>query len=255
MSPEEVSRQIVELQLLRSELRRWRVGITLTVAVIVVGGVWSIYDAGNSLAREGPEQEELVAEFTKGLNSEVVPLVERVARKTFYETKIGVEKELAKLDQRTPELALALEKEIMALVRNVPHRGEKVLQASFGAMLKKREADIRKSYPDVTEQKVSTLVATLVEVTEEQVEHMIDHLFAPHLEAIYSVLDNMARIQQTETLRPDEELASWDMALLVFDLVRDEFGELYVAEIPPEAPAKLKHKTTKPANSAKPSKP
>ena len=252
MSSEETSRQIAELLSLRAQLRRWRLGITLAVTVIVVGGIWSIYDAGNSLAREGPEQEELVAEFTKGLNSEVVPLVEKVALQTFHATRIGVEKELAKLDQRTPELALALRKEIEALVRNVPHRGEKVLQASFGAMLKKREAAIRKSYPDVTEQRVASLVVTLVDVTEEQVDHMINHLFTPHLESINSVLDNMAHIQKTETLRPDEELASWDMALLVFDLIRDEFGELHVSEITPEDPAKLKRKHAKPTKPSKP---
>lgn len=246
MTPEEVSTQIRELEALRSQLRLWRTAIPLITIGVVTYGVFTIYHSAASLVTEGPPREEFVAAFTDGLNTEVRPTIEKVAQQTFSETREAVNKELARLNDRTPEMAGALKKEVESLLHNLPRRGEKVLQASFGTMLKKREADIRKQYPDVTEQKVATLVLQLTDLTQQRLDHVTHHLFAPHLESLSSVMDDVAHIQRTEPATPREDLASWDMALLVFDLIRDEFADLHVSETAPTIPAKLQNKV-KPA--------
>lgn len=250
MTPEEVSNQIRELESVRSQLRLWRTAIPLVAVSVISYGVFTIYDSAASLVTEGPPREEFVAALTDGLNKEVRPVVEKIAQQTFSETRDAVNKELARLNDRTPEMAGALKKEVETLMHNIPRRGEMVLQASFGTMLKKREADIRKQYPDVTEQKVATLMLALTELTHERLDHVTHHLFSPHLESLSGIMADISHIQRTETINPKDDLASWDMALLVFDLIRDEFADLHVDEADPAVPDKLKNKT-KPAKSTK----
>ena len=255
MTPEEVSNQIIELESLRAKLRLWRIAIPLATVAIVCYGVFSIYRAGEDLVADGPPREEFVASLTDGLKREVQPAVERIAQQTFSETKRSVEKELARLEDRTPEMAGALKKEVETLIHNIPRRGEKVLQASFGAMLKKREADIRKMYPDVTEQRVATLVLGLTDLTQQRVDHVTQQLFSPHLESLSLIMDDVAHIRRTEVVNAKEDLASWDMALVVFDLIRDEFAELQVTEAASAssaAPAKLPKKVKPVAKPAQP---
>lgn len=251
MSPEEVSTQIRELESLRAQLRLWRTAVPLVTVGVVVFGVFTLYRSAEQLVSEGPPREEFVAAFTDGLKREVQPTVEKVAQQTFSETKRAVEKEMVRLNERTPEMAGALKKEIETLIQNVPRRGEKVLQASFGTMLKKREADIRKTYPEVTEQKVASLVLGLTDLTQQRLDHVTHQLFSPHLASLSNILDDVAHIQRTENPAAREDLASWDMALLVFDLIRDEFGELHVVETDPVPPAKLQPKV-KPAKPVQP---
>lgn len=242
MTPEEVSTQVRELESLRSQLRLWRTAIPLITVGVISYGVFTIYRSAESLVAEGPPREEFVAAFTDGLNKEVRPVVEKIAQQTFSETREAVNKELARLNDRTPEMAGALKKEVEALIHNIPRRGEKVLQASFGTMLKKREADIRKQYPDVTEQKVATLVLQLTDLAHQRLDHVTHQLFSPHLESLSGIMDDVSIIQRTEMVSSREDLASGDMALLVFDLIRDEFADLHVHEADPAIPAKLQNK-------------
>lgn len=248
MTPEEVSNQVRELESLRAQLRLWRTLVPLITLSMIALGVYTIYRAGDNLVADGPPREEFVAAFTDGLNREVRPTVEKVAQQTFSETKRAVEKELSRLNDRTPELAGALKKEIETLIHNIPRRSEKALQASFGAMLQKREAEIRKLYPEVTEKRVATLVLGLTDLSQQRLEHVTQQLFSPHLESLSLIMDDVAYIQKTEKASAGEDLASWDMALIVFDLIRDEFADLHVTEVTPVAPAKpaKKAKSTQP---------
>lgn len=242
MPPEEVSAQVRELEALRSQLRLWRVAVPLITIGVVLHGVFTLYRAAAGLVVEGPPREEFVASLTDELNKEVRPVVERVAQQTFTETREAVNKELVRLNDRTPEMAAALKKEIESLIHNIPQRGEKVLQGSFGAMLKKREADIRKQYPDVTEARVATLVLELTDLTQKRLDHVTHQLFEPHLAALSNIMDDVTHIQRTEPAAVRGDIASWDMALLVFDLIRDEFEDLHVKEADPALPGKFQQK-------------
>ena len=246
MSPEETSNQIRELETLRAQLRLWRIAVPLVTVAIVVTGVYSLYSSAVNLVSEGPTRDQFMAAFTDGLKKDVQPTVEKVAQQTFAETRRSVEKEITRLNDQTPEMAVALKKEVEKLVNNIPVRGEKILQASFGTMFKKREADIRKQYPDVTEARVAGLVARLIDLSEKQIDHATHHLFEPHLVSLSNIMDDITAIKKAEGTAAKEDLASWDMALLVFDLIRDEFGELYVREEATGPLGKLPKKTNTP---------
>ena len=243
MSPEETSNQIRELESLRAQLRLWRIAIPLITVTIVVTGVYSLYSSAANLVSEGPQRDQFIAAFTDGLKKEVQPTVEKVAQQTFTQTKRAVEKEIDRLNSQTPEMAAALKKEIETLRNNIPKRGEKVLQASFGAMLKKREADIRKQYPDVTEARVAALVMGLTSLPQKQLDHVTHHMFEPHLACLSNIMDDVNAIKKAEGPAGKEDFASWDMALLVFDLIRDEFADLHVKEEATGPVGKLPKKT------------
>ena len=198
MTTEEVASQIKELDSLRSQLRLWRTVIPLATIAIVSYGVFALYRSAENLVVEGPPREEFIAAFTDGLKREVQPTVEKVAQQTFSETKRAVEKELSRLNDRTPEMAGALKKEVETLIHNIPRRGEKVLQASFGTMLRKREADIRKTYPDVTEQKVASLVLGLTDMAHQRLDHLthqflLDDSQAVHRHGVHLVPEMLTR--------------------------------------------------------------
>ena len=108
------------------------------------------------------------------------------------------------------------------------------------------EEGIRKQYPDVTEARVAGLVARLIDLSEKQIDHATHHLFEPHLVSLSNIMDDITAIKKAEGTAAKEDLASWDMALLVFDLIRDEFGELYVREEATGPLGKLPKKTNTP---------
>lgn len=231
MSPEETQRQIADLRDLRAQLTRWSVGIPVVAILIVLTGLWLITDAARGLVNEGPRREEFVTALTGGLKQDVVPMVESIARRTYTDTRAGLEREFERLNSRAPEISQALGSEVEKLLNNLPKRGESALKATFGEMIKKREADIRKMFPDATEQNVSTFVSNLMGEAEEQAHNLTAKLFGPQLIELDGILANIDRIRASEKLGPTEDLATWDTALLVVDLLRDEFKELHVQEV------------------------
>ncbi len=231
MSPEETQRQIADLRDLRGQLTRWSVGIPVVAILIVLSGLWLITDAARGLVTEGPRREEFVTALTGGLKQDVAPVVESIARRTYTDTRAGLEREFDRLNSRAPEISQTLGAEVEKLLNNLPKRGESALKATFGEMIKKRESDIRKMFPDATEQNVTTFISNLTAEAEEQAHGLTAKLFGPQLIELDGILSNIDRIRASEKLGPTEDLATWDTALLVIDLLRDEFKELHVHEV------------------------
>lgn len=244
MNPDETRQQIETLAALRAQTKYWRLGVTLGILILVLGGVAIIINACYGLAKEGPKQEQFIGELTTGLKRDVAPSVERIAKQTVNELKPAIEKELQKLNDRSPELVEKFNKEALLLQNNLPKRGEKVLNNTFGTMLKKREAKVREMFPDVTEQKVSTLLVNLTDATESQMHSLSDRLFGSHLKAMNGIFANLETIQKTETLNVADDVPTWEMAILVFDILRDELKDLE-----PESLAQME-KSSQPARSA-----
>lgn len=243
MNPDEIKKQIEELESLRSQTGRWRIGSVLAILVIMVVCVAKMIGAVTDLAREGPKQKEFMAEMERGLKSDVVPTLEKIAAQTVNEIKPAIDLELKRLNDRVPDVAAALHKELEALSTNLPKRGEKILEASFGAVIKKREDKIRKLYPGITEDKIATLVTTLTAEANDQIDHIVTGLFAPHILALTHVTENVAHIQKTEKVDGTAEFPTWEMASLVFDLLHEEFKGL---DTTPEAASKRELKKKEP---------
>ena len=225
MNSDEVRRQTEELEALRSQTNRWRLGTALTIIIIAFVAVGSIIKGIMGLVQEGPNQKIFMDEVQTHLKKEVLPSLEVIAGQTVKEIKPRIESELKKMNERSPELAEALRKQLEMLSGNLPLRGEKVLNASFGSMLKKREVDMRKLYPGVTEEQVSSLVSNLAAAGQEQIAAITQSLFSPHLKALNVIVANLDVIKQSETIDPADASPTWDTALLVFDILRDDFKE------------------------------
>lgn len=230
MNSDEVKKQTEELESLRSQTNRWRIGTALAIILIAFVAVGTIVHGVLGLVQKGPNQEAFMGDVQSHLKKEVLPSLEVIAGQTVKEIKPRIETELKKMNERSPELAEALHKELLTLSGNLPIRGEKVLNATFGAMLKKREADIRKTYPGVTEEQVAALVANLVNAGHEQIAAVTESLFNPHLKALNVIVANIDIIKQSETIDPADEGPTWDTALLIFDILRDDFKEFDAAD-------------------------
>jgi hypothetical protein len=225
MTHEETQGQVAEIRSLTAQVRGWRIAVAVLSIVVLLGGALRVTQAVRGLTTAGPGQEEFVAELGTGLKRDVVPLVGRVASQTFNELKPAVDAELRKLDRRSPELLAALEKEIILLTTNLTKRTEKVLDRTFGQVLSRREQKIRQLFPEVTQQNVADLVANLATQGEKQMDDVVTRLFGGHLESLHDITRNLERIHQQEAGSLDEEVATWEMASLLYDVLLGELKE------------------------------
>lgn len=230
-TPEEVERQIQELTELRKRARNWQFGIIITVTAIFIFGIGFIISSVVSLAKTGPKQKEFIAELQAGLKRQVVPELKLIAQRSMNDVKHDVEIELKKVNSRSPELIKALNKEVVVLQKKLPERGEKVLEATLGKELKSREGKIHTMFPDATEEQVSTMVVQLMNESHASMDHLSHTLFRPHIESLSSITHNIDVIKKTEKLDPKTDVATWETALLVVDVLRDDIKTL--AEPPP----------------------
>jgi hypothetical protein len=254
MSPETTSKKIAELHALRAQVSRWRLGIPIAVIAIITGCILMIYSSIESLARPGDTREQFVKGVATGMNERIVPIVKRAAYQTFHDTKREVQAEFQKLSDRTPEFAGALRENVEALVENVPDRTEAELSEILATTLAKQDSAIEELFPDANEERIADLVSKLTELGKSQAEYVSDKLFEPHLITINNIIEDLNVIRKTESIRSGDSLASWEMALLVFDVLRTEFDQVHPAPNEPNQTAKPKPEPApiEPASAADP---
>ncbi|HVF10011.1 MAG TPA: hypothetical protein VNA16_04365 [Abditibacteriaceae bacterium] len=225
MNSEQVQLQIKELESLRSQMRMWRMAVMLVILAMILITVGTLVSSVRGLAEPGPRQEQFVTELSTGLQEGTMPEIQRIASQTL--NSINMQEEFAKLNSRTPELAEATMQEFQTLSENLPESGERVLNATFGEMINSREEGIREMYPDVTEDKVHTLVTNLSEEAQVRTAQITQRLFDPHLKSMNAIVEETLKIADTEAVNP-REVPTWQMALLIFDIAREEFKGLEV---------------------------
>ncbi len=214
--------QIEEIALLRAQTRNWRLGMVVGILAIVVTCVLLIVNSVSALAKPGPTQDILLKELKSGVEDQVIPPVKQIAQRTMTDLQKELKKEVDKATERAPEIMEAFNKELEALKVNVPQRGSNVLAKTFGSEFKRREAKLQKMFPGVTEDKVSTLVDNIVKESEASVDHLSQVLFGQHIKALNDIFTHIETIQKTEKVDPKEEATSWEIALTVFDVLREE---------------------------------
>lgn len=241
-TPEEVQKQIQELSELRASAKRWQIGTTLLIVVILCLGVGSMLKSVYDLTQSGPVQDQFMTELKSGLNKQVVPEIKTITERTLNDVKRDVEKELAKVNKRAPEVMQAFNKEVQTLQAHLPQRGEKILEATLGKELKSREAKIKTMFPNVKEEQVATLVNNLVNESHASMENLSATLFGPHIKALSGITANLDTIKRTEKLSPDEDIATWETALGVLDILRDDLKVDDAKAAAKTAPAKKEAK-------------
>lgn len=178
MTSEEVKAKIREHESLQKQIKFWRWGTSAAVVAITVSCVGSLVNQVHDLFQPGPTQTAFANSLTEGLKRDVVPSVTDMAKQALTDSKPEVQSAFTKLNTRVPELTSTSLKQFDILQKELPERGDKALQASFGAMVKRQEPKIRATYPDVTEDKVQALVTNMTQEGENQIVSANDTLFS-----------------------------------------------------------------------------
>jgi vacuolar-type H+-ATPase subunit H len=246
-SPQEIQSQISELNALRGQAKTWRIGMILGLLVIVIGCVLLIINAVLGLAKPGPAQDAFMSELKTGMDSQVLTPVKQIAQKTMSDLRKDLEVELKKAGDRAPEIMEALNNELAELQQNIPDRGQRVLQATFGREFELRQKKIEKMFPGVNEEKIAEMVENIISESEASMEHLSHVLFGQHTRSLNGIVDHIDTIKKTEQVDPQEQMATWETALLVFDVLREEL-RVFEQDSPakPAAPADAKAKEAKP---------
>jgi hypothetical protein len=234
-STQDISQKIQELQSTQSQVRFWRTLTVIAVILIVVTCVGLMSGSVTRLTSPGETQEEFIRELMAGVNQDVVPEVQRIARVAAADVAPLVQAELNQLNLRAPDFAEALRKELYSLSINVTSRGEKVLDETVGNIVKKRQNWIEQEFEGVTPEKAQTMAENLVTIAHDRIEHLSDTFFADHIVALNQITENLHQIQQAELANVRHEVPNWEMALLFFDIVRDELRGIETLNVPTHA--------------------
>ena len=221
-SSQDIPKKIQELQSAQSQIRFWRTLSIVAIILIVVTCVGLISTAVGQLASTGPRQQEFLDELVEGVNQDVVPQLQQIASSAAADVAPLVQAELESLNARAPEFADTLRTELYNLSVNVSGESEKILRDNLQNMIERRRIWMERNFQDVTSEKVETMAQNLTDVAGDRVNHFVDEAFAGHIVALNRITENLQHIQKSEMENVRHDVPTWEMALLFFDVVRDE---------------------------------
>ena len=225
MSSEEVQNKIQELESLKKVTGFWKLGGTCAILLIALICVYLIYRGVKTLAEEGPAQKEFVAELKEGFDSQIKPQLETKGKEAKDKAIKILQAEADKLKERIPEFTEKAQAELMVLVEELQSEGNKVFEATFGKVMKQREAKIRRMYPDVTDASISNALNNLQTALDAELSELTESLFMNHLVAMDGILQQLEKIQIGDEVDMLYKDVPWEVATLVFDIVREEFDD------------------------------
>jgi hypothetical protein len=230
MSTEDINKQILELESLRHQTRRFSLGITLVLAVVVLVGVGAIISSFYDLTVSGAKQDLFLKQLGGRLQVQVLPMVQKLVDPSIKRLKPAVETELQRLDARAPEIVNVAIRELNTLGTNLPVRAGFILEDTVGKELQKRDARLRKLFPEATDEQVAILLNNIHLEAQDQLLKTGETLFNPHLNSIQNILADLDKIEKTEAVNTKQEISPWQMAYLFMDVFTQEFKDLSVTE-------------------------
>ncbi|RYG26942.1 hypothetical protein EON82_01385 [bacterium] len=225
MEPTTTQARIQELERVRKEINLWRVGATAVVLLTVAGCLGLLYSDAKALMTQGQKQQVFIDHLQAGMNENVVPRLQQVASRTLTEMQPVVQKEFLALNTRVPELTEASLEQLDRLQKTLPERGSKVLDETFDKALREKEPEIRKMFPDATEDQVKTLFTNLGSVLATRSERVSNELLRPHVDEMQRIHENLLAIARTD-VKAAQSGSDWEMGLAVFDVLRDDLKDL-----------------------------
>lgn len=236
MDPSTTEAHIRELESVRKQINYWRGGAVGVIFLATLVCVWTLYSDVKTLAQNGPGQDLFIKEFQAGLNERVVPSLKEEAGRTVTEMQPIVRAEFIKLNDRVPELTQASLHEIDLLKESLPKTASTTLNETFNSAIKEQEPKIKEMFPDVTEDQVRGLVENMGKVVNDRGPVVANELLSPHISAIQKIHENLLKIQETDKAAAAKGGDDWEMALAVFDVVRDDVKDL---KLPNKEAAKM----------------
>ena len=228
---DDIPQKIQQLQNLQSQIRFWRTLTVVAVLLIVLTCVGLISASVNQLRNPGPVQQEYVDELMTGVNEDVVPELQRLAMTTLSEMTPMVRAQLDQLNMKAPEFADAIRRELYKLSVNVSSRSEDILKENLESLVQEREEWIRTNFDGVTRDRAENMADNLAIIATEELDGITTELFAEHITALNDITENLQKIQQEELANVEQEIPNWEMALLFFDVVRQELRAIESSEL------------------------
>ena len=222
--PNDVSKEITELESLRSQIRKWRGCQVLIVVVVLVVSVSSVWSALAALTHEGERQTQFASKFTERLQGEIMPKIQEIGVDTLHE--IDFQPALKKLNDSAPELADTSVEQLDMLAKDLPERGQKVLGEELDTALKAQEAKLKTEFPEATDAQIANLATNLATETHSQVSQVAEALFAPHIAALNDIIVDLSKIEADEAPNIKGEVPTWQMAFLIADIARADINDL-----------------------------
>ena len=225
MIPRDVKAEIRELEAVRRAGSLWRWGTLALTLAITVGGVALMNQAVQGLIRPGPKQEQFVSAVNANLQTNIVPQVQTLATRTLTESQPIVQEEITKLNARVPEVADVAMKQLNLLQTELPEKSATVLNETFGKVLQDRKAKIKEMFPQATEAQIDTFIANMSDQGGQSLSNVTVRLFDRHIEAMSAISDDVERIRVAEAPNLKDEIPTWQMGILLFDIARSDMGD------------------------------
>jgi hypothetical protein len=226
LNTDEINCKITEIEALRAEARRWRIGAMVTTFIVITAGLLILRMLALDLVGPGPKRDLFLSEVGHGMVREVVPQVKDLAAGTCTEMVPRVKAEFTALQTRTPEVADVFSREILALRANLLKRTENALGASLGVMIRERERNIRAMYPDVTIENVDGLLRALTEEGQQRVNNIVMPLVTPFEDTFLLIMNDCYGIERLEAPTMPNELPAWEVTFMCVNLLQDELRQL-----------------------------
>lgn len=214
--------QIQEIKELRNQATAWRFGLLGVGVLIAIASIGTINTAFRGLVDKGPRQDEFVKTLTAELENDVKPLVEDMAQQTIREVQPEITAAFNDVNAQMPVLAQSALGELDQLQQNLPARSEKVLREAFVAMLQKKEEDLHAMFPEATDEQIERLLTNLAESAGEQASGAAVELFGKHHDTLMAIHKNLEVIAAKEGPSLVGVDPSWEMGLLVMDVLRED---------------------------------
>lgn len=225
MEPSTTEAQIRELESVRKQINLWRGGTVAVIVGTMVVCLGMLYSDAKALATPGPTQTVFVDALKSGLDENIVPRLKETASRTMTEMQPVIQKEFMDLNKRVPELTQKSLDEVNKLQTTLPETASKALTETFNKALAGKEDEIKKMYPDATEDQVKALFTNLTKVTGDRSTDMAKALLEPHVAQINDIHNNLQTIMSTEP-KTGTNTDDWQLGLAVFDVVRDDLKDI-----------------------------
>ncbi|MHB9024416.1 MAG: hypothetical protein ACYC7E_09605 [Armatimonadota bacterium] len=221
MENESIQAEIAELTSLRRQISIWRSSLVVLAVVIVLVCVLMMRSAVTGLAQQGDKQTQFATLMGTKMQEDILPKLQEVGAEAVR--RVDINKQIALLNKRAPEVANASMKEARLLATNVRVKGHKVVSSEFEKALQAQAATLKREFPDATDEQLTQLMDNLVSESKNQIIGITGDLFTPHITAINNIVDDIAVIKAAEGPAASADIPTWEMAFLLVDIVRADF--------------------------------
>lgn len=199
----------------QAKMSRTNAILTWSIVIVVIGFIWAGWhrlqlnfspeNVQQSLVKHGPEAATRIFDAVSATATEVIPV--------YYE--LGQ----AKMVEKMPEAAMAVDKEIQGLGDAVSEKVSKQIEDSLNNVKATQEKAFKQAFPDLTEEQGQKIIDAFIKSGTEQLEGLTGDILSVTVGDIAN-LDKTIKTFETGDLPSDEaELSRLMMhhLLLYFD--------------------------------------